>query len=119
MNTAALIGRKELNAIMDKLITRCQYYIKHLVRGVLISTCFLKLKLQDLYQNFMEDLIHSPENCFLGENIFEPCCRYGALERTATQELVLWQVKFNFKNTKCLSENMPHDLCLSLYQSQV
>lgn len=71
MNTAALIGRKELNAIMDKLITRWQYYIKHLVRGVLISTCFLKLKLRDLYQNFMEDLIHSPENCFLGENMFE------------------------------------------------
>lgn len=56
---AALIGRKELKDIMDKLITGCQYCIKHQVRGVLISTCFLKLK-QVLYQNFMEDLIHSP-----------------------------------------------------------
>lgn len=59
MKTAALIGRKELKDIMDELITGCQYCIKHRVRGVLISTCFLKLKLQDLYQNFMEDLIHS------------------------------------------------------------
>lgn len=63
MNTAALIGRKKWNAIMDKLITTCQYYIKHLVRGVLISTCCLKLKLRDIYQNFMEDLIHSLDNC--------------------------------------------------------
>lgn len=62
MSTAALIGRKEVTAIMEKLITACQYCIKHLIRAVLVSTCFLKLKLQVIYKNFMEDLIHSPRN---------------------------------------------------------
>lgn len=82
---------------MAKLVTGRQYCLKHLVRGNLISTCFLKLKLQD-YQNFMEDLIHSPENSILGKNILEPHCSYAGLGRTPTQEPVLQQVNINFKS---------------------
>lgn len=71
---------------MDELITGCQYCIKHRVRGVLITTCFLKLKLRDLYQNFMEDLIHSPG--FLGENILDSHCSYAGLGRMTSQKLI-------------------------------
>jgi len=99
---------------MDRLITGCQYCIKHLVRGVLISTCFLKLK--DPYQNFMEDLIHSPGNSILGAYILDSHCSYTGLERTAAQELVLQQVKINFKS-KTHFTGRPQSHCLN--QSQL
>lgn len=61
----------------------------------------------------MEDLIHSPENSIFGENTLDS---HLGLGRTATQELVLQQVKINFKSKTLFADRSQS---CSLSQSQL